>query len=377
MHIEIVQDINGYPEFQVAWETLCKDLDNNVSAFSSYTWHETWWRHYSAGATLYLLTIWEADRLVGIAPLMRRQTTLHGLPISAVSFVENSNSLHNDFIVMPVARELFLREVLRVLIKETTQWDVIIFNNLPVPSANRATVINILDNAGMKWHQEQTVNSPYMMLSGNWKDYLASRTSRTRKTLRNIQNNIVKAGEVSVRNVRTWDEYQKIKTEIKHVAKNSWTENIGDSLASSVNEAFFDDLAHSAAARGWLSVWTLHLNGKVIAFEFHLKACGKDHAMRGSYLPEFAHLSPGTYLEMQILKNAFEDPEKVQKYDFGGSFDNYKRKWTDDAVPHCAISVFNDSIYSRFVMFHETKTVPLVKCVRDTIRRGRPSIPLI
>ena len=375
MHIEIVREIKRSTEFQEGWQTLCEDLDENVSAFGSYAWYETWWRHFSAGATPYLLTMWEAGRLVGIAPLMRKQTTLHGLPISAISFIENRNSLHNDFIVVPAARELFLREVLRVLIEETTEWDVVMFNNLPVPSANRASLVKILDELGMKWHQEQTFNSPYLVLSGSWTDYLASRTSRTRKTLRNIQNSIAKAGEVSVRNIRTWEEFQQVREDLFFVAKHSWTEEIGDSLATSVNEAFFDDLAHSAAAKGWLSVWTLHLNGKMIAFEFHLRACGKDHAMRGSYLPEFAHLSPGTYLEMQILKNAFEDPEKVQKYDFGGSFDSYKRKWTDDAVPHCAISVFNDNMYSRFVTFHETKTVPLAKRVRDTIKRVRPSNP--
>jgi CelD/BcsL family acetyltransferase involved in cellulose biosynthesis len=377
MQIEIVREIQGAFELQVAWENLSKDLGDEVSAFGSYAWYETWWRHYSAGASLYLLTLRESDKLVGIAPLMRRQATLHGLPISVIGFIENANSLHNDFIVMPAARELFLREVLRVLVKEATQWDVIILNNLPVPSANRGALVKILDEAGMKWHQEQTFISPYMMLSGEWTNYLASRTSRTRKTLRNIQNSIAKAGEVSVRNIRTWDEYREIKKDIYFVAKQSWTEEIGDSLATSVNEAFFDDLAHSAATKVWLSVWTLHLNGKVIAFEFHLKACGKDHAMRGSYLPEFAHLSPGTYLEMQILKSAFEDTEKVNKYDFGGSFDSYKRKWTDDAVPHCAISVFNDRMYSRFVSFHETKTVPLVKRVRDTIKRVRPSIPVL
>jgi len=279
--------------------------------------------------------------------------------------------------VVPASRELFLREVMRFLVEETTQWDVIIFNNLPVSSPNHAALVKILDEAGINWHQERTFKSPYLVLSGMWTDYLASRTPRTRKTLRNIQNNMHKAGEVSARNIRTWEEFQQVREDLFFVAKHSWTEEIGDSLATSVNEAFFDDLARSAAAKGWLSVWTLRLNGKMIAFEFHLKACGKDHAMRGSYLPEFAHLSPGTYLEMQILKNAFEDSEKVQRYDFGGSFDSYKRKWTDDAVPHCAISVFNDSMYSRFVTFHETKTVPLAKRVRDTIKRVRPHITVL
>ena len=369
MHVELVNNIDGFCRIKAAWETLSDAIGESGSVFGSYAWYETWWQYYSAGATLHLLTMWEADKLVGIAPLMRRKTNLHGLPVNSIGFIENRNSLHNDFIVIPAARELFLQEVLRVLFEQSAQWDVLLLNNLPEISANHDPLVNILAETGRKWQKGPSFNSPYLMLSGSWTEYLASRTTRTRKSLRNIQNTIAKAGEVSVRNIRTWQEFQQVREDIYYVAKQSWTEKIGDSLATPVNEAFFDDLACRAAAKGCLSVWTLDLNGKMIAFEFHLKGCGKDHAMRGSYLPEFASLSPGTYLELQILKNAFDEPEKVLKYDFGGSFDSYKRKWTDDAVPHCAIAIFNDNLYSRFAAFHETMTVPMLKIARNKFKR--------
>lgn len=369
INIKVTTDYEDLKKLESAWETLRGELGNNASVFSSVIWYETWWQHFSARATLNLLTMWEADKLVGIAPLMKKQAIIHGLPVRVIGFVENRNSLHNDFVVLPAYREVFLREALRTLFEQSDRWDVIVFKNLPETSPNYSLLIKILDETGHKWRQVPSFNSPYLILSGNWQDYLASRSTRTRKSLRNIQNNMHKAGEVSVRNTRTWEEFQFVREELYHVAKQSWTDEIGDSLATPVNEAFFDDLACSAAALGWLSVWTLYLNGTMIAFEFHLKGCDKDHAMRGSYLPEFSHLSPGTYLEMQILKNAFEEPEQVVKYDFGGSFDNYKRKWTDDAAPHCELLIFNDRIYSRLVGFHEKRTVPLLKRFRDIIKR--------
>lgn len=368
--INITTDYEHFKNLRGAWETLRDKLGNNTSVFTSALWYETWWQHFSDGAILNLLTMWEADKLVGIAPLMIKQTTIHGLPVRAIGFVENRNSLHNDFVVLPAYREVFLREALRTIFEQSHQWDVIVINNLPETSPNYSLVIKILGETGRKWQQDPTFNSPYLTLSGSWADYLASRSSRTRKSLRNIQNGMHKAGEVSVRNIQTWEEYQQVKEDLYHVAKQSWTDEIGDSLATPVNEAFFDDLACSAAAQGWLSVWTLYLNGTMIAFEFHLKDCGKDYAMRGSYMPEFSHLSPGTYLEMQILKNAFEAPEQVEKYDFGGSFDSYKRKWTDNATPHCELLIFNDGIYSRFIVFHEMRTVPLLKRFRDKIKRN-------
>jgi hypothetical protein len=64
---------------------------------------------------------------------------------------------------------------------------------------------------------------------------------------------------------------------------------------------------------------------------------------------------------MNIIKNAFEEADRVQKYDFCGIADCYKRRWTVDSVPHMAIAVFSDGIYSRFVAFHEAITVPLLR----------------
>jgi CelD/BcsL family acetyltransferase involved in cellulose biosynthesis len=170
-----------------------------------------------------------------------------------------------------------------------------------------------------------------------------------------------KAGEVSVTNIRTREEFLCVKDDIFSVAKQSWAEKGGDSLASPGNEKFFYDLALGSAAKERLSLWTLSLNGKMIAVEFHLKAYGKEHAMRGHYLPEFASLSPGTYLEMQILKNSFEEAERVQIYDFCGSFEGYKRKWTDSFVPHCDVEVFGASPRARLIAMNETKLVPLLR----------------
>ena len=361
MHVEILQDVKELSKLGVAWEALCDDLGDSVTAFASFAWYETWWRHFSAGAALNVIVMWEADRLVGIAPLMLRHATIHGLSATVVCFIENNQSPHNDFIVVPAFRESFLRAVMRFLFEQITvaAWDVIVLNKLPVTSANYRTLIKILDETGMQWRQEQVLDSRYLIPGGSWDEFLAGRTPRTRKSFRNIQNRMHNAGAVSVRNIRTWEEFQQVREEAYNVARQSWAEEAGDSIASPANLVFFDDLARIAAAKGWLSLWTLSLNGRIVSIEFHLRANGKVHAMRGHYLPEFAFLSPGTFLEMQILKSTFEEAHRVKKYDLG-NFYSYKRKWTPDSEPHMVISVFNDRFYSRFLAFHESFTVPML-----------------
>lgn len=362
MRLELLNDPAGFSGIKKAWDILCDQVDDSVTVFASHAWYEAWWRHYAGGATLNIITMWDDDRLVGVAPLMLRRATIHGIPATVVGFIENNQSLHNDFIVLPAARELFLSEVLRYLADRCAGWEVIVLKNLPTTSSNFSALIEVLNETGRNWRQRPTPHdAPYLLPCGTWDDYLARRTTRTRKSLRNIENNMHKASEVTVRNIRTREEFLTVKDEVFRVAQQSWAEKNGDSLASAAHGEFFSYLALGAASRGWLSLWTLELNGKMIAVEFHLKAYNKDHAIRGHYLPEFASLSPGTYLEMQILKNTFEGTERVRLYDFCGSFEEYKKKWTDRATPHCDVEIFGDTVHARLIAFHETKLVPLLQ----------------
>ena len=168
------------------------------------------------------------------------------------------------------------------------------YRNLPVQSENYASLTEILTGEKRNWIQGSTpIDSPYLIPAGSWPDYLAGRTTKTRKNLRNIQNKITKAGTVTVKNIISREEFLACKDELFDVAQRSWTGGVGDSLGSPLNRDFFESLALSAAEKGTLSIWALYLNDRIIALEFHLKAYGKEHALRGHYLPEFASLSPG------------------------------------------------------------------------------------
>ena len=353
IQIRIVQKIEEFLALQNEWESLCNELGKQVTVFASFTWYETWWRYYGSVAELFLLTMWEKGRLVGIAPLMRKKINLHGLPVKIICFLENHQSRHNDFIVLPYFRKIFFQRVFQHIKQNSDLWDVIILRFLPTSSPQYTDLLGTLNKDKKSWQQVRTwTDSPYLLPNGSWHDYLASRSLRTRKNLRNIHNRMNRAGQSMILNIKNWEDFSKIKEDFFNIAKESWTEKIGDSIASPVNRDFFETLICHAAEKGWLSIWVLQLNGKLIAVELHLRAFGKEHALRSHYLPEFSSLSPGTFLEMKILENIFSENEKVDYYDFGGGFETYKMKWTANSVPHNSIFIFNKNIYSRFIKFY-------------------------
>src|SRR5512140_1225157 len=171
MHIEPIENTADFYDLKQAWQSLCDDLGDSVTVFACFEWYELWWRHYSAQANMHLLAMRDGNKLVGVAPLMLRRATVHGLPATVICFIENNLSLHNDFIVLPAFRELFLTEVSLYLFAHQTQLDAIVFNNLPATSANYDTLVKILDDTDRQWRQNPTwFDSPYLVPSGTWAD---------------------------------------------------------------------------------------------------------------------------------------------------------------------------------------------------------------
>ncbi len=376
LRCEILEDQKDFSKLETEWNCLCEALKSNVTVFASFAWYQSWWRFYGNEAKLHIFTMWQGDKLVGLAPLMRSKASIHGLPVKMIGFMQNNQSLHNDFIVMPEWKILFLEKLIQALFEKSSRCDVLYFRNISTVSDNYSSLLEVLEAGGRSWQQNSNpIDSPYLIVDGGWANYLARRSSRTRKSLRNIKNKIRAAGEVSVKNLRTWEEFLACKDDLFAVAQQSWTEKLGDSLGSAINRKFFESLAFSAAEKGWLSIWALYLDGKMIAVEFHLQAYGREHALRGHYHPDVASLSPGAYLEMTILEHVFEADEGIQVYDFCGSFDRYKQKWTDSFVPHCDLYVFNEQMYSKCVKFHEFKTVPSLRRVLQSAKLLRQTTP--
>ena len=367
--IEVVRDHGRFVELKPEWDALLAELGPEASVFMSHYWHDCWWRHFGADGELHLVVLRRGSRTLGIAPLMRRRFRLYGLPVRALCFPENGNSLHNDLLLAAAEREQLLAELFGFLDRNRESWDLLHLYRVPADSPNLAGSLSLLGARQKSYQLRSAYASPYLEVAGGWNPFHAGRSTRVRKTLRNIQNSLARAGSLEVLHLGSWEQFLEHREGLHRVARQSWTEELGDSLATPVNAAFFDDLARSASREGGLSIWLLLLNGRPVAFEFHLRGFGKQHALRASFDQEFANLSPGAFLEMEALKRLFDEPGGVGRFDFGGTTDAYKRRWSDRSRELVSLQLFNGRLYSRLCAFHATRVIPLLRGVRDRLRK--------
>ena len=217
---KIFEDTEAFSKLKAGWEDLCDELANSITVFATHAWYQSWWQYFKGEAKLHLFTMWQGDKLVGIAPLMRGKTSLHRLPVRIFGFIQNNESLHNDFIVMPQFRTVFLQKLIQSLFNHASQWDVLYFRNISPLSDNYKSLKEVLEIDGRTWKQRMNpFDTPFLSPSGSWADYFAGRTRRTRKTLKNIRNRVRKAGKVTVKHIRTWDEFLSCKEDLFEVAQ--------------------------------------------------------------------------------------------------------------------------------------------------------------
>ena len=92
LRLTIVTDAAEAALLRPAWQNLQERSERNELA-QSPAWLLTWWRVFGAGRQLRLGLFHEGDRLVGVAPLLRRRYWYRGcLPFRRLEFLASGES---------------------------------------------------------------------------------------------------------------------------------------------------------------------------------------------------------------------------------------------------------------------------------------------
>ncbi len=359
IHIEAVEKIEHFLALREEWNNLLNRCPEH-SIFLTHEWIKCWWQNFANKSHLFIVIARKSGKLVAIAPLMISKIFFRGLPSSVLSFIENGNTLHNDFILAPEYRPEVLSAIISYLLEQPVCWDLMELKNIPESSQNLIDLNKILSSADCTFIRKPGLVSPYLNITSDWGEYYKSRSRSTKKNINNVKNKIRKHGDAQIQLILGDKDFLQVQEDLYTIAQDSWSNNAGDSLASDQNKSFFNQLSQVAADNGWLRVWVLRLNNEAAAFEYHLQFYGVVYGLRSSYKERLQSISPGFYLDFNIIKNVFESKD-IKEYDLGGSQDFYKKRWTNEARTHANVYIFPNRIYSHVLFKIEAICVPVLK----------------
>ncbi len=361
MQIEVVSEYDDFIGLQDMWNNVLSRSRNNV-VYLTHEWFQCWWRSFGEGRKLFVLLAKEDGETIGIAPFCLKKTTYRNLvTINEMGFCANGISSCVDFIVVKNREQAIIQLVMEYLLDHRQLWDILRLERICTESPTNGILKTVLDKVKLPSRTTEGARSPCMCTDGEWQTYLARRSRKFRSCMRYKLNRVKRLGDVVIERIEDGKDLNRCLSTIFDVSSKSWKHGVGTSIPQRPDQVtFYKYITESLGEKGWVRIWLLKYQDGCIAFEYQLVYNGIVYPIRADFDEEYHSISPGSFLEYNIINGAFDDP-CIRKYDFGGTNYKYKLDWTPLVREHVNVAVFNNRLVSRSLGWTERRLVPALK----------------
>ena len=291
------------------------------SPFVLPAWLKVWWQELGAGVELYLSTVRQGERVIGVAPLLVREGKT-----SLIGSADVCDYL--DFIVAPGMEGDFFNVLLDDLReKGINQLDL---RPLRPDSTVLTHLVSIAQNRGHEVLCHPDDVSLELDLPATWEEYLATLTKKQRHEVRRKLRRLWEAGEVKHRCVEVsrgevgdyTDTFLKLFSLSRAEKANFMTPEM---------ESFFRSLAEAMAEIGLLRFGIIELGTLPVAMTVGFDYNDSHYLYNSAYDPQYNSLSVGLLCKVLCIKESIEKGRK--KWDFLKGGEPYKYQLGGQEIP--------------------------------------------
>jgi CelD/BcsL family acetyltransferase involved in cellulose biosynthesis len=356
--VEIVTDREAFFDLEPGWNDLVAKAGVG-HPFLRHEWLRTWWECFGDDRRLHIVTVSSGSEIVAIAPLMREDVRMYGVPVRRLRLLHNDHVPRADFIVAG-GSDVAYRAIWMALENERESWDVLQLSPIPGHSRTLDAMSKLARADGCPvgaWHGG---DSPYLELSGTWSDYVASLRGKFRQNIRNRLARLDRLGEPALEVVSGGLEIRDDCEDAIRLEASGWKRTAKTAISCDrATHRFYAELAERAAKRGWLRLLYLRVNGRRIAASYSLLYEGRLFLCKTGYDPEFSAVSPFKILTYLALRLAFA--EGYAAVDFLGDPEPWKLQWTSTTLPHDWLFVFSATPRGRLLHSLKFQLIPALK----------------
>ncbi len=313
--------------FKEDWNQLSLQ-SASAAPFLTYDYLEAWWRTRGGGewpedSQLVLVGAFEAEQLVGIAPLFHARNLQDEPALMLVGASEVSDFL--DFIVRPEDLARFLSGLIDFLLNDDAlpDWEVLDFYNLLEESPTLPALESEAERRGWAHQQIHLQPSPYVPLPGDFEAYLAGIDSKQRheirRKLRNLDSSPVHGELMFAENPGTL--HDEVDAFLAMMAQDP---NKRDFLTDAMRQ-HLHNTAQVAFDKGWLQLAFFAIDGKKAAANFAFNFNGRLWLYNSGWEWGYREFSPGWLLLTHLIRWATENG--IQELDFMRGDEAYKYKF--------------------------------------------------
>ena len=326
-----VNDARELSCYQVAWTALHAET-RGASFFNTLEWLQTYWRHFGADHRLRVFVARSNNRPIGFVPMCEvveptpfghRRVLTYPLDNRATSYVPVGP--------WPAAT---MALVMRHIAQGPKSWNILEPRGIPHQSVDNGRTERSMRMAGLPGAVIAQASTSLVDCDrfAGWEDYLARRSCKTRREIRDGRLEMARAGRVehvahrpgAFRNGDgdpRWDLFKDCLAMSQ--SSRSVGPKCGNSLSPPAANAYLMDVHEQACRAGMLDMHLLKVDGQPTAYFYGFHFGGRLTAVRmgrDASTPKNA----GAVLLSKVVETAFAHGDRV--IDLGAENESCKRQ---------------------------------------------------
>jgi CelD/BcsL family acetyltransferase involved in cellulose biosynthesis len=305
-----------FAALEVAWDRLAQ---RDGTPFTSHAWYSCWWEAFGAGERLNVCAMWDGDELVAVFPLWSRASRLQAM-------ANNHTPLFR-----PLARDLeSLEAVVRAVV--TSGAGEIVVPAVPADDPALPALIDASTQARRLTLVEPGHRSPIIDIVGDFADYRQNMKSRLAPIERK-ERKLKREHEPEFRLLTPPPDFERELERGFEVEASGWKGKAATAVLSSDETLlFYRSLARAFYAKGELSLSSISLDGRVIAFSLGLLHKNRLYLLKTGYDESFGAVAPGMVLRKAIVERCFE--LGIEAHELLGDDTPWKQRFATSSREH-------------------------------------------
>jgi len=333
LQFQLIQDFGELERQAFAWRSLLESSAANGPMLSPM-WLLAWWRIYAHRHQLVVGTFRDANRLVGLVPLLRRRWRHRfGIPLRRLellgSDVDEQDGVCSDYlnIIAESGWEQLVADGFAAAVAggDFGSWDEVHLSALSGDCVMTEALQKAFCRAGYHVHREQTNVAPHITLPASWDHYLKALPKKSRYHAGRAQRDFDEwaGGSATLHCARAPAEMSEGKRILRSLHSERWAASGGGTYASHRFADFHDAIMPLLLTERALELLWLSVRGEPVAAMYNIVWNNKVYFYQtGRKLDLPSHLRPGFVLITQAIRRAIETGRR--EFDFLGGAAVYK-----------------------------------------------------
>ena len=353
------------------WQHLCDEGTRCQVPFCRPEWSIAYTRAYEVKHNVLAVTARVNGRLSAVLPLIRERGFLWGVPVRMLRRAVADDTPRFDLAL--TADDAEARAAIQTLwhrLRDDSNWDVIKFMAVP-ESAALWRLVAEAEKDGFPTGFRRSFRTPIVFVTDSPRagedPWLARTSHKFRGELRRKTRRLQEQGELRI------ERFERATPEILEryyaLERSTWKGERGCAIVSDSRRVrYYNEIAGAAERSGYLTLFFLTLDDRLIAGIFGMTYGGKCLSLRCAFDPAFNQYSPGHILVNALLRDCAA--RNIPEYDFLGEAHEWKQHWTSQTVEHGYCYIFRPGLFGRALHVLKFRAVPLG---RKLFRRPLPA----